>query len=168
MIPERLKEGDTVAVIAPARSLAIIQDRETTLAIRRLKELGLNVIFSKHAEESDEFGSSKIRSRIEDIHWAFGNKKVKAILTAIGGFNSNQLLGYLDFKLIKRNPKILCGFSDITALQCDIRQNRPCYILRAAFFDVWHGKRPRLHLRLFSQGPVLIQTIWCRTIRSVE
>ncbi len=41
---------------------------------------------------------------------------MKAVLTAIGGYNSNQLLRYLDYDLIKANPKILCGYSDITAL----------------------------------------------------
>lgn len=60
--------------------------------------------------------SSSIRSRVADIHEAFNDSSVKAILTVIGGFNSNQLLPYLDYDLISENPKILCGFSDITAL----------------------------------------------------
>lgn len=47
---------------------------------------------------------------------AFGDQNVKAVFTVIGGSNSNQLLPYLDYELIRQNPKIFCGFSDITAL----------------------------------------------------
>ena len=54
------------------------------------------------------------------MHDAFSNKNVKAIFTAIGGANSNQLLKYIDWELIKNNPKIFCGFSDITALSNSI------------------------------------------------
>ena len=61
-------------------------------------------------------GSSPIADRVSDIHEAFRDKNVKAIFTIIGGTNSNQLLPYLDYDLIKANPKIFCGFSDITAL----------------------------------------------------
>lgn len=70
----------------------------------------------KNVFESDSFNSSTIESRIEDLHDAFADPNVKCILTVIGWFNSNQLLKYIDYDLIKKNPKIICGFSDITAL----------------------------------------------------
>jgi len=117
IIPPKLKQGDEIRVISPSRSLAIISPEVIEIAKERLKKLWLKVTFSKYAKEKDEFDSSSIKSRIEDIHEAFLDKKVKAILTAIGGFNSNQLLKYLDYNLIKSNPKILCGYSDITVLQ---------------------------------------------------
>ncbi len=60
--------------------------------------------------------SSSIASRIADLHEAFSDQNVKAILAVIGGYNSNQLLELIDYHLIKQNPKIFCGFSDITAL----------------------------------------------------
>jgi muramoyltetrapeptide carboxypeptidase LdcA involved in peptidoglycan recycling len=85
-------------------------------AINRLNEMGLNVSFSEHAKESDMFVSSSIESRVDDLHDAFEDDSVKAILTVIGGFNSNQLLGHLDYGLMRDNPKIFCGYSDITAL----------------------------------------------------
>ena len=117
MVPARLEEGDRVAVVAPSRSLAIISKPVRDIALGRLGELGLEVAMSRHAEEIDDFTSSSIRSRVEDLHWAFESKEIKAILTVIGGFNSNQLLRDLDYGLIEANPKIFCGFSDITALQ---------------------------------------------------
>src|SRR3989338_9680675 len=117
MIPAKLQRGDKIRVISPARSLAIISKEVQDNASRRWKSLGLIVTFSKNVSEKDEFDSSAIKSRVDDIHTAFSDKKVKCILTSIGGFNSNQLLKYLDYNLIKLNPKILCGYSDITALQ---------------------------------------------------
>jgi len=68
------------------------------------------------------FNSSSIESRVQDIHDAFLDKNVKAIITVIGGFNSNQLLKYLDWKIIRNNPKIFCGYSDITILNNAIFQ----------------------------------------------
>ena len=78
IMPEKLKKGDTVAVISPSSSLAIIGKNERITALKKFKELGLNVIFSKHVEETDDFASSSIKSRVEDLHWAFSNK-AKAI-----------------------------------------------------------------------------------------
>lgn len=115
--PSKLQRGDCVRVITPARSLSIIDDETRTIANNRFKELGLNISFGQHVEENDDFYSSSIVSRIDDLHAAFLDDKIKAIFTVIGGYNSNQLLRYVDWQLIKNNPKILCGFSDITALQ---------------------------------------------------
>ncbi|MHB8871212.1 MAG: S66 family peptidase [Candidatus Doudnabacteria bacterium] len=118
MLPEKLKSGDTVRVIAPARSLSMpwMTEELKQEAKIRFEELGLILTFAEHVNEIDEFNSSSIESRISDLHEAFRDKSVKLIITVIGGFNSNQLLRYLDYELIKANPKIVCGYSDITAL----------------------------------------------------
>jgi muramoyltetrapeptide carboxypeptidase len=117
MFPPKLKKGDTIAVIAPSRSTTIISEQTTAIAIRRLEELGFRVVFSPHKGEKDEFLSSSVQSRIEDIHWAFSNKNINGILTVLGGYNTNQLLNGIDFNLIESNPKVFCGYSDITAIQ---------------------------------------------------
>ena len=116
MIPDKLKKGDLVRIISPAHSLSTINDSLMKLAVKNLEKLGLKVSFSNNCFEINEFESSSIKSRADDIHEAFKDKEVKAILCARGGFNSNQLLPYLDYDLIKKNPKIFCGYSDITAL----------------------------------------------------
>lgn len=118
--PNKLQKGDTIRVIAPARSLGIISQGLRDVAKSRFKELGLTLTFSQHVEERDDFNSSSIESRISDLHDAFSDKNVKAVLSVIGGFNSNQLLDSIDWDLIRSNPKILCGFSDITALNNSI------------------------------------------------
>lgn len=116
IFPEKLKKGDEVRIIAPVRSLAIISKENREIANKRFEEMGLKLSFGKYVEEIDEFVSSSIEARVEDLHDAFIDPNIKAISTVIGGFNSNQLLRYLDWDLIKGNPKILCGFSDVTAL----------------------------------------------------
>jgi muramoyltetrapeptide carboxypeptidase len=116
IIPNKLKNNDTVRVIAPSCSFTLLSPKNRELANKRFGEIGLKLTFGKHLEESDNFSSSRIQSRIEDLHEAFANKSVKAVFTVIGGYNSNQLLRYIDWDLIKENPKIFCGYSDITAL----------------------------------------------------
>ncbi|HLC99353.1 MAG TPA: S66 peptidase family protein [Patescibacteria group bacterium] len=117
MFPQKLKSGDEVRIIAPSHSLSIISEGIRAIAHSRFADLGLKMTFGKHVEETDEFTSSSIESRIEDLHDAFRDKSVKAVFAVIGGFNSNQLLRYIDWDLIKNNPKIFCGYSDTTALQ---------------------------------------------------
>lgn len=116
IIPEKLKKGDEIRVIAPARSLSMIDEETRSVANKHFEEMGLRISFSQNCEITDEFISSAIEERISDLHEAFLDKNVKGILTVIGGYNSNQLLNYIDYDLIQSNPKILCGYSDITAL----------------------------------------------------
>lgn len=120
IFPNKLKAGDEVRVISPSRSLAIISEQTRGIANKRFAELGLTLSFGKYVEETDDFNSSSIASRIDDLHEAFVDSKVKGIMTVVGGFNSNQLLPEIDWSLIKSNPKVFCGFSDITALNNSI------------------------------------------------
>jgi len=117
MIPSKLKAGDEVRVIAPSRSMVILGEDCKKIATERLEALGLKVTFGKHVMEADpDYMCASRDARVEDLNEAFRDKNVKAILTVIGGFNSNQILDYIDYENIKNNPKIFCGFSDITAL----------------------------------------------------
>lgn len=117
MIPQKLKPGDEIRIIAPSRSMAILGEDCIKLATERLESLGLKVTFAEHVKDFDsDYMCTNAKDRADDMNSAFADQNVKGILTVIGGFNSNQILKYLDFELIKNNPKILCGFSDITIL----------------------------------------------------
>ncbi|CAM4071340.1 S66 peptidase family protein [Bacillus manliponensis] len=116
MFPAKLKQGDEIRIVSPSSSLGIVSEENKALATKKLKEMGFYVTFSTHAEEIDRFFSSSIQSRVQDLHDAFADPNVKAIITTLGGYNANQLLHHLDYELIRHNPKILCGYSDITAL----------------------------------------------------
>ena len=95
----------------------VLEHDHSALIGRRFAKLRLEVTFGDHVDERDVFDSSAIASRVADLHDAFADPDVRGILTVIGGFNSDELLPYLDWDLIARNPKIFCGYSDIIALQ---------------------------------------------------
>lgn len=116
IFPKKIRSGDEIRVVAPSTSMSVLSEDQIRIAVERLTELGLQVTFGKHVKELDEFSSSSISSRVDDLHEAFRDPNVKGILTVLGGFNCNQLLRYLDYSLIAQNPKVLCGYSDITAL----------------------------------------------------
>jgi muramoyltetrapeptide carboxypeptidase LdcA involved in peptidoglycan recycling len=117
IFPPKIKRDGEIRVIAPSTSLnhpfitPVIPRAEKRLAAENLR-----ITYGRHVKESDEFGSTTVSHRIEDLHSAFLDKNANLILTILGGFNSNQLLKSIDFSLIKSNPKILCGYSDITVL----------------------------------------------------
>ena len=116
MIPDKLKPGDEVRVVAPARSASDIDERVLDRAKAALESLGLKVSFSKNAFSRSQRGCPTDDEKVEDLHEAFMDSNVKCVLAAIGGFNSNQLLGKINWQIIKDNPKIFGGFSDITVL----------------------------------------------------
>ncbi|MFA5729792.1 MAG: S66 peptidase family protein [Candidatus Paceibacterota bacterium] len=122
MYPQKLKKGDEVRIIVSSSSFSLLSEETVKIANERLSELGLKVTFGKHITEADEFLSSSIESRIEDLHDAFLDKNVKAIFTVLGGFNANQILKYIDWNIIKNNPKIFSGYSDVTILNNSIYQ----------------------------------------------
>ena len=116
MIPDKLKPGDEVRVIAPARSASDIDEDVLDRAKAALESLGLKVAFSKNAFSRNQRGCPTDDEKVEDLHVAFMDENVKCVLAAIGGFNSNQMLGKINWQIIKDNPKIFGGFSDITVL----------------------------------------------------
>lgn len=105
-----------IRVCALSRSLGMICDENIKLAKEKLESLEYKVVFSKNAKVKDSFISSSIRSRVSDFHDALKDKNVDIILSVLGGYNVNQLLNYIDYDLIKKNPKAICGYSDITVL----------------------------------------------------
>lgn len=141
IFPDKLKKGDEIRIIAPSRSLSLISESNIEFAKSRLENMGFVISFSKNCKEKDMFISSSIKSRVEDIHDAFKDKNVKAIFTVIGGFNSNQLLKYLDYDLIKNNPKILCGYSDFTAFANAITSKTGLVTYYGPHFSTWSMKK---------------------------
>lgn len=123
MIPKKLKKGDHLRVIAPSESFFPKFTKEMeNRAVRKLEEMGLKVSFGKHVRELNDFDSASVEHRLEDLHDAFADPDVQAIISANGGASVNQLLQEIDYDLIKNNPKIICGLSDLTELALAIYQ----------------------------------------------
>ena len=169
MIAEKLKTEAGVRVIAPARSLGmpwITQELKNT-AIENFKMMWLKLSFSEHVNEIDDFNSSSIQNRISDIHDAFRDTTIQCIITAIGGFSSNQLLKYLDYNLIK-SKNTLWLLWHYCSFECNICKNLTCHIFMTALYFFWKPKRSRIHARLFSKVLVWRCTIWDVIITVLE
>ena len=116
MLPEKINAGDEIRIIAPARSAGDIDEVVIARAQAALESLSLKVSFSQYAFSRSQRGCPTDVEKVDDLHAAFLDPNVKGILAAIGGFNSNQLLGRIDWDIIRANPKIFAGFSDIAVL----------------------------------------------------
>jgi muramoyltetrapeptide carboxypeptidase len=114
--PQLLKKGDTIGIVSPSAGLAPFAIHRIDNAIAYLKKSGFNVLVGKYALENDGYVSASIEKRLYDLHSMFSNPKVKGIICSIGGNNANQLLPFINYKLIKKNPKIFIGYSDISVL----------------------------------------------------
>lgn len=122
IIPEILKSGDEIRIVAPSRNANILSEETITIAKDTLESLGFVVTFGKSIYNCSDplYDTASINDRVNDLMEAFKDKNVKGILTVIGGFNVNQIIDSLDYEVIKNNPKVLCGYSDITALLVSI------------------------------------------------
>lgn len=109
----RLKRGDTIGLITPGSYLS---DSGLDKAVQNIESLGLKVKLGQYIRSERGFTAGTDAERLSDIHQMFADKAVDAIWCARGGYGCTRLLEQLDYKLIKNNPKLLLGYSDITAL----------------------------------------------------
>ena len=116
IIPEKLKIGDTIGVIAPSSPIVGDNIEELNTAKEIIENLGFKVKYSKNIFSNTNNYSATAREKADDINEMFADKDVKMIWCAKGGNNSNSTFEYIDYDNIKKNPKIICGFSDITSL----------------------------------------------------
>ena len=119
MRPERLRCGDTIGIVAPASC----SDPETVEQVLRCVEaLGFKYKAGRSLYHYKGYLAGDDQVRADDINDMFGDEEVDAVFCLRGGYGSARLLDRLDYKLIKRNPKIFIGYSDITALHIAINQ----------------------------------------------
>ena len=116
ILPERLKRGDIIGVVAPSNPVIDENIEEVKKAKEIVENDEFRVLFSKNLFSNTNQYTATAKEKAEDINDMFRNKDVKMIWCAKGGNNSNSVFEYLDFELIKQNPKIICGYSDITSL----------------------------------------------------
>ena len=122
MLPNKLNYNDTIGVIAPSNPIIGENINEINRAKQIIEKKGFKVRFSKNLFSNTNGYSSTAEKKAEDINSMFQDEEVKMIWCAKGGENSNSVLDYLNYELIKNNPKIICGYSDITSLTNAIYQ----------------------------------------------
>ncbi|MFN2596371.1 MAG: LD-carboxypeptidase [Pyrinomonadaceae bacterium] len=127
--PRTLKAGDLVGVIAPATSVP--DPDRLALVEPTLKYFGLRARMGKYVAAGSGHVTLTVSERLDDLHAMFRDPEVKAVFCIRGGYGSMQLLDHIDYDLIRRNPKVFLGYSDITAMHLAI--------LRHAGLVTFHG-----------------------------
>lgn len=113
--PKRLKQGEVIGIISPASTPDDLS--KINSGVSYLEKLGYRVEVGKNVGLQEGYLAGSDKQRLDDIHDMFRNKLVRAILCVRGGYGSGRLLDKIDYNLIKKNPKIFVGYSDINALQ---------------------------------------------------
>lgn len=112
--PKKLQKGQTLGLIAPASN---VDDNETILAaVETLESLGFKVKQSQHLYSRLGYLAGSDQERAQDINGMFADPIVDGIVALGGGYGSSRILPYLNYDLIRHHPKVLMGYSDITAL----------------------------------------------------
>ncbi|MBI2429967.1 MAG: LD-carboxypeptidase [Ignavibacteriales bacterium] len=113
--PSALKKGDLIGIIAPASPPSVSE--KITKGAEYLERLGYRVKLGKNVHNVYGYLAGTDQERADDIHEMFADRNVKAIVAVRGGYGTPRLLPLLNYSLIKKNPKILVGYSDLTGLQ---------------------------------------------------
>jgi muramoyltetrapeptide carboxypeptidase len=119
LLPKALKKGDTIGVIAPASPPNM---KRLEKAIPFFTNLGLHVKLGKNIEKVHGYLAGTDEERLSDFHDMIRDDDVKAIIFARGGYGTGRFVDSIDYDLIKKHPKIIWGYSDITYLHTAIRQ----------------------------------------------
>ena len=115
-----LKSGDTIAIVATAKRL----ERDIHQGILILESWGLKVIVMDSVKSHSEYFAGGDELRISDLQRALDDTNIHAILMARGGYGTTRILDLLDFSNFNKNPKWLCGFSDLTSLLLQFAESR--------------------------------------------
>ncbi|MEK4298321.1 LD-carboxypeptidase [Oceanobacillus sp. FSL W8-0428] len=131
MLSYRLKPGDTIGIIAPAGP---IEQEKLERSFSFFENMGLKIKLGEHVYDQYGYLAGKDTNRLADFHRMVADRNVKAIIFARGGYGTGRIIDKIDMELIKKNPKIIWGYSDITFLHTAIRQ--------ATGLITFHGPMP--------------------------
>ena len=112
--PRRLAAGNTIGLIAPAGPSS--DDESVRFSIELLESFGFRVRQGKHVFERDQYLAGDDRDRASDVNAMFADDDIDAIFTLRGGYGTQRILPLLDYDLIRANPKVFIGSSDITGI----------------------------------------------------
>ncbi|MEH7379204.1 LD-carboxypeptidase [Bacillus sp. JJ1533] len=118
--PPMLKRGDTIGLITPGSP---IDANTINTRAQFLRDLGFTILFGNYVYSAEGITAASPEQRAEDVMRMFTNQRVNMILPTRGGTGVQSILPYLDFEIIKKNPKIITGYSDITVLLNNLYQN---------------------------------------------
>jgi len=114
--PNKLKKGDTLGIVATSTTINVAGEESVKRGYDYLRSKGFKIVEAPNCRKTYGHAAGTIQKRVDALHQMFENPEIDGIMAFWGGFQSHQLLEYLDYKLIKRNPKPFIGYSDTTAL----------------------------------------------------
>lgn len=135
--PTPLKQGDKVAITAPSSP---VSDEKLEMSVESIKFLGLEPVVMPSCHMSHGYLAGPDKQRAEDINIAFSDDAIKGIFCLRGGYGTTRLLPNLNFEIIKNNPKVFIGYSDISSLHFNI--NQKCGLI------TFHGPMPTTDYRV--------------------
>ena len=113
IIPSKLTRGDKIGIVSTARKISL---EELSHAINTLESWGLELVLAENLFEDDNQFAGAVKQRTTDLQSMINNDKIKAILCARGGYGTVQIIDNIDFANLKKNPKWIVGYSDVTVL----------------------------------------------------
>lgn len=172
--PAALKPGDKIGIISPASPMS---SERLELGMKYLNQKGYETSLGKHVRDMRGYLAGTDEDRLKDIHSFFSDQSVKAIFSSRGGYGTSRLIDSLDYDLVKSNPKILMGYSDLTAIQLaiwqrtglitfsgpmvavemgqgidDITENIMWSTLNTGRYDAWLSSFPGESLKIINHG----------------
>ena len=111
--PKKLSQGDKVGVVAPAGPVDL---QELAAGLKVVRGMGFQPVLGDHVKDRQHFLAGKDKDRAGDLMAMFENPEIKGIFCARGGYGANRILPLLDSRIIRKNPKVVVGSSDITLL----------------------------------------------------
>lgn len=111
-----LREGDAIGIYSPSAPATYTASKRTQRGISFLESKGFKIKLGKLSGKKDYYRSGSIKERSQELNELINDPEIKCIMSSIGGYNSNSLLPYIDYEAFKLNPKMIIGYSDVTAI----------------------------------------------------
>ncbi len=115
MIANRLNRGDKVGIVSPSNPVTQ-DDSQLATGVKCLTEMGFEVLLGRHIFSNTLGYAASPQEKAADINAMFADESIRAVICSQGGYTANACLPYLDWPVIKSNPKIFLGISDISVL----------------------------------------------------
>ncbi|MBU0730723.1 MAG: LD-carboxypeptidase [Proteobacteria bacterium] len=148
ILPDRLKRGDTVGIAIPAGP--IIREDEFATGVRLLTDMGYKVRIPPDYKRMNSYLAGTDKERAAELNSFFADPEIKAIVAARGGYGSLRIVADLDMASIKRNPKIIIGFSDICVLLTAIHRNTGLVTFHGPMLSTLQRLNSHFHESFFS------------------
>ncbi len=116
ILPNKLQKGDKIGFFSPSSAATNWAPKRFERAKTFLKNKGFELVAGSLTGKNDHYRSGTIKDRVAELNQLIQNPEVKCIISTIGGSNSNSLLPYIDYDSLRKNPKIIIGYSDVTAI----------------------------------------------------